>query len=263
MFREQLEQTYYGKILGVRREYSNLNPVAASLLVWRSKLHTRVHRSRIDGYPLPKQGSAIIAGNHQDKTDNYKICIAVVRDAHRLIRAVAKKGSLVRGFSESPEFLKTIESGTPPSKYSAMKAYVLKGMGVIPVDRENPSLRFFKETDAVINSGQMLGIFLQPHWYRDCFLRNLQVGAATIARRHPDIPIYLCASSGPPYGKDKLTILQPFTYNQMAQELGRRPDVGELTIMFADSIARFQPQSVQDDWQTRRPKELTRLTSSK
>lgn len=116
-------------------------------------------------------------------------------------------------------------------------------------------------SDAVINSGGLEGIFFQAHRYEDCVLRNLEVGAAVLARRHPDLPIYLCAFSGPPYGNDSLRIFEPFTYNQKKIELGRQITAGELTIMFAEILVQGLPEFSQRDWETRREIELARLTA--
>jgi len=260
--REQTERAGCRALLGIRKEFPELDPVSAALLILRSRLHVLKHRSKLNGSLFPEQGPAIVAGNHQEDADSYKICVQVVK-SHRLIRAVVKRGLVEEGFSESKDYLKTIEDNTPSKKYNYRRASVLKGVGSIPVNREDPGRQFLEETDAIIKSGQLLGIFLQPHRYNDCFLRNLQLGAATIARRHPNVRIYLCALSGPPYGEDKLTVLQPFTYAQKANELGRKIGVGELTIMFADAIAKHQPLPVWKDWQTRRAEELTRLTAYK
>lgn len=258
----ELKEAYLQCTLGIRPDFPELNPLAATLLIANSWLHVLRHQSVIDGYPFPKKGPAIVTGNHQCIADNYKVCIAGVKSG-RLIRAVAKKGLVVKGFSESEGFLKTIADETAFTQYNPINAFVLRGEGVVPVDRENPDRKFLRDTDEVLRLGGILGIYLQPHRYKDCFLRNLQVGAATIARKHPDIPIYPFVLSGPPYGKDKITILKPFTYNQKVKELDEKISVGEFTIMIADLIAQNQPLRVQEDWQTRREQELKRLTSSK
>ena len=251
---------YYQYVLGIRKEFPELNPVAATLLIAKSRAHVIKHKSRIEGYPLPKRGAAIFAGNHQYQGDNYKICIAGVDQADRLTRAVVKKSLVVEGFSETDEYLQSIEAKIDSFEYRPLMAFVLKGVGSISVDRENPDRSFLEVTDAVIKSDQMLGVFIQPHRYEDCFLRYLQVGAATVARRHPDTPVYPCAFSGPPYVEDRLTILEPFTYNQKVKELNRRISVGEFTILVADAITSAQPYIIRADWKTRRAVELARLT---
>ncbi|MBI4039185.1 hypothetical protein HY384_04505 [Candidatus Daviesbacteria bacterium] len=254
---------FYNKILGIRKEYPELNPVAAALIILRSRLHVLTHRSIIDGYPLPEKGPAIITGNHYGEEDNYKICVAAVRSSGRLVRPVAKKNLVVPYFSESRDYLKSIGAEDDSFPYKPLNAYVLRGLGSVAVNRENPGRDFLKEVREILYSGQLLGLFLQPHRYRGS-LQHLEPGAAGLAMRHPDIPIYPCAFSGYPSGHDRLTILQPFTYNQIRRKLGvGKISPAELTIMIADAIAKVLPCPLPNLWIARRQEELNRLTAKK
>lgn len=255
------QDVYYKYVLGIRKEYSGLNPIAATLLIARSRLHATIHKSRIEGYAFPEDGPAIVTGHHIEEADNLKICIAAVNSG-RLIRAVIKKGLVVEGFSESAEYLKSIEAEDDSLDYRPLTAYVLKGEGAIAIDREKPTLSFLRETDAVLDAGEMLGIYIQGHRYKDGLLKHLQVGAAVIARRHPDVPIYPCAFNGYPYGEDRLTIVEPFTYNQKLRQLGREISVEEFTIIIADTINSARPYVFRQDWKTRRAEEFAKLTKS-
>jgi len=257
----EFKEAYLKCALGIKQDFPELNSLAATILIGRSYLHALTHQSIIKGYPLPTTGPAIVTSNHRASGDSFKMCIAGL-ESHRLIRAVCKKGLMVRGFSESPKYLCSIRDNTPSAQFNPLEAFVLKGEGAKPVNRERPGRNFLRDTDEVLNLNGILGIYLQPHRYKDCFLRNLQLGTAVIALRHPDIPIYVMVSSGHPYGRDKLTILKPFTCNQKVVEFRRKISAGELTIMMADMNAKNAHPVVQEDWRTRRPQELARLSHS-
>ncbi len=258
-----VETFYYEKFLGVRKEYSELNPLAVAIFLLTSTFHTVKHISILEGYPLPKSGAAILTGNHHRDADIYKGCILVRHTAHRLgTRAVVRKSLIDPESRESEEYLKKIGNKQDDlNKPNPMRAFVLRGLGVIPIPRDNPGHDFVKKIDEVLKSHQISGLFLQETRNEDCLLRNLQTGAAFFARRHPDVPVYPLAFSGPPDGPDKVTALKPFTYAEISN--GEKISVGELTIMIADMIASALPQRVQKDWETRRPEEFQRLTPPK
>lgn len=262
---EQAERTYYHE-LGIREEFppSVANVVAITLLLATSKFHVWRHKSIIEGVEnLPKQGPVILASNHQDEKDTYKISIAVTRSG-RVAQAVIKKGLVVKGFTESDRYLAEIGALGDNFKYKRLNAFVMERVGVIPIDREKPDYKeFIEESDKILTTGRQEIMFLQPHRYQDCILRNLQVGAAVLARRYPNTPVILMASSGPPVGPDKLTILPFVTYNGIKASLGRkRIGADELTVIFGDMLAPNLPKTAYNDWlQTTRTAEFNRLTS--
>lgn len=260
---EQIEAIYYGKILGVRKEYPKLNPLAAGLLIWKSQSYVRKNNCVIEGYLLPSTGAAILTGNHHRESDIYKGVQAARLLAGRLgTRSVVKASLIHRNSRESKEYLESIgDKQDYINKYSMGRAFVLRGVGVIPILRDNPGHDFVRQGDGVLRSHQIFGSFLQETRNDDCCLRNLQTGAAFFARRHPEVPVYPLAFSGPPDGRDKVTVLKPFTYAEISS--GKKLSVGELTIMIADMIASALPQRVQEDWKTRRIEEFQRLTSPK
>lgn len=282
MFKEGLGQVYY-QMLGIRERPQNPNPavipvagtsielppsvanaVALTLMIATAKFHVRKHKSIIEGVEnLPKQGPVIFASNHQGEQDTYKIGYAVASSG-RVLQAVVKKGLVVKGFTESDKYLAEIGALRDNFKYKPLNAWVMKRIGVIPLDRENPDYKEFTEgSDKILTACQQELMFLQPHRYGDCVLRNLQVGAAVLARRYPNIPVVLMASSGSPVGPDKLTILPGVTYNEIKASLNRRTiNPIELTLIFGDRIAPELPKTAYEDWlQTTREAEFRRLTS--
>ncbi len=259
---EQAEKGYY-RALGIRKEFPELNPLAALLLVIKTKNYVRKHHPIIDGAPLPAIGGGILTGNHRDEGDIYKALQAGIITAGRLTsRAVVKRSLVYRDSLESPEFLASLGNKTHElNDFNPIRAFVLLGTGVFPRLRDVPPDRdFIRQIDGLIDSGQLWGCYLQLTRYDDCLLRNLQIGAAWFARRHPDTPVYSLASSGPPDGPDRITVVKVGTYNEISAKHGRKVGVGELTIIYADMTAKFLPQRVQTDWLTRREIELSRLT---
>lgn len=265
MLIEGLVEAYYHK-LGIKEEFppSVVNAVAMTLIFATSRLHVRKHKSIIEGVEnLPRQGPVIFASNHQGEADTYKICAAVA-ESSRVVQVVVKKGLVVKGFTESDSYLAGIDALGDNFKYKRINAWVMRRMGVIPLDRENPDFKeLIEESDKIITAGRQELMFLQPHRYEDCILRNLQVGAAVLARRYPNTPVVLMASSGSPVGPDKLTILPGVTYNEIKADINRRRiNPIELTIIFGDMIAPKLPRTAYEDWlRTTKEAEFCRLTS--
>lgn len=246
-----------------RQDFSGTNPVAVGIFIAKSLIHAVFNRSIIEGYHLPGTGPVILTGNHHREEDVYKGCLAGLRDGRLSTRAVMRKSLVDPDAKESAEYLESIgvkndDLNTRPSR---MRAFVLRGIGAHPILRDNPGLGFVRWGDRVLESGQVLSIFMLPTRNEDCLLRNLQNGPAFFARRHPDVPVYPLAFSGPPDGPDRVVILPPFTYAQKVRESGRGISIEELTVMIADAIVEGLPLRVQQDWrETTRAAELTRLT---
>lgn len=262
MFKLEAVESIYYHLLGIKKEFPKLNPIATGLMMAKVSLYGKEHHPIIEGYPLLKEGPFIATGNHFRESDIYKVG-AVARRSHRLIRAVVKKGLVVKGFREAESYLRNLgEDALHENDYKALTAWVLKRIGVIAIPRDNPGINFIRQGQEVLKT-QGLGIFLQPTRYADCILRNLEMGAAYFAKLNRNVPIYLMAFSGPPLGNDKITVFKPFTYANKEREYGRELSHAELTIIFADMLVTGLPENSQLDWATRWPKELKRLSSPK
>lgn len=248
----------------IKREFPELNRVALGLLVATSMSHVRKNTSIIEGHALPSNGPAIVVGNHRAEDDNYKMTAVAVRTG-RFIRPILKKGLVVKGFSESQAYLRSIEA-EESLRYKAVMAFVLRGVGAVPVDREHLDVNLFmRQTRQILKSSQMLGLFIQPHRYEDGSLRYLQQGAAILSMRHPNIPVFPFTSSKFPDGTDRLTIHKPFTYREKVQEnKDRRLTPEELTVMIADMIAEGLPEEPKNHWLNEgRDLEIKRLAASR
>lgn len=238
---------------------------AIGLLTARSILHVKLHNTITDGYPLPRSGPFIATGNHFETSDTYKGHYVGFVLAGRLIRVFIKRSLVTKGAVESDEYLASLGETKEMAikEYDPLKSFVIRGMGAIDLLRDGVGVEALRKGSLELTCDHGLAILLEPHRYSDCSLRNLQPGAAYIARKFPDVPVYPVAISGPPHGPDKITVIEPFTYNQIAKELGRNLSDGEFTVLMADRTATGLPESSQLDWQTRRETELVRLTSSR
>ncbi len=257
MLLNEVERAYY-HLIGIRKEYPKLNPLAAGLMELGIVMHVLKHHSIIDGQRLPREGAAILTGNHCSKADPYEAGMTG-RRAGRLIRTVLKKSLVVEGAYESPEYLKSIGDKEDPTEYSPLNAFVMRGIGSIPILRDKPGRDFIRICSQALDSNQLVGIFLQSTRDEEGFLRNVEPGAAFLATRkkYHETPVYPLAFSA-----NKVTILPPFTYNQLRNQLGREIEIPELTIIIADRISDALSGPVQTDWQNRREDELARLLTT-
>lgn len=255
-----VENAFY-HVVGIRKEFPELNPIAAVLMKAGANRHVAKNHCIIEGYPLPQAGAAILTGNHYSSKDPLIACYAGLSMAHRLTRTVAKKSLVVRGAYESAEYLESIGDKSEAADYSRLEAFIMRGVGVIPILRDDPqsNIAMIRQCYQILDTGQLLGVFLQASRDEEGLLRNLQIGAARIASRpkYRDIPIHAFA-----FSKDKTTLVEPFTYNQLKKELERDIDVPEFTIIIVDRIAVHLPKEVQEDWKTRREVEFARLRAA-
>lgn len=258
---EQAERAYCQGILGIRKEFPELNPLAAGLLIAKSAIHIRIHGSIIEGYPLPTQGAAILTANHHREADTYK-GVQIGRAAGRLIRPVLRKSLIYPNSEESAEFLLSIgDKQDKLNKYDPLRAFVLRGIGAIPIMRDNPGHDWIRTCKAALQANQLLSVFLQFTRHEDGCLRELQGGAALLMKMHPNIPVYPVALSGAPDGPDKATVLKSFTCAEKEAEYGRKLDYVELTIITADIIADALPERPKQHWLKTRVKEYQRLAA--
>ncbi len=250
--------------IGVRKEFDELNPVSALFMKIGAMRYISKHNCLIDGYPLPNFGAAIITGNHNEEANSYEAAVAGLK-VKRLIRTVVKKSLVVQGAYESDEYLKSIGDKKDPQEFNWLKAFVMKGIGVIPILRDNPGINFARICFQVLDSNQLLGIYLQDTRDEEGLLRNLKKGVASFAsmKEYRDTPIYEIA-----FSENRATILEPTTYNQTLTKIREEEplrdaiSVAEFTIILADRLASALPQEVQDDWKNRRESEFAYLEAA-
>ena len=244
------------RLLGLRKEFPELQWGAAAQLSAASAFHILKHRTAIEGYPLPEKGAVIVTGNHRDDGDSREIWWAAMTTAHRVLRPVVKMSLIVEGATEPEEYLKSIDALEEEGfgVYNNRVASVLKGIGAIGVMRNNPDREFLRQCHKVLGNDEMLGIFLQPS--RNQYLKHLQQGAANLARMYPNAVVCPIA-----FGKNRVKLLEQFTYAELSEREDRKISPAELTIMIADMVARELPEDVQKDWVTSREIELARLST--
>lgn len=254
-----IEAGYY-RVIGVKKEFPELNPISAAFMKIGAEMYVRKHNVVIEGHPLPKDDAAIVTGNHIKSKDPHIAGKAGFMSG-RLIRTVVKKSLVEKGAYESREYLESIGDHEERAEYRFIEAFTMRGIGVIPVLRDTPAsnIAALRQSYKVLDTGQLLGLFIQDTRDEEGLLRRLQPGVAHVATRpkYRDIPIHAIA-----FEEDRTTLLEPFTYNQERDRLGRDIDIPELTVIIADRIAAALPQRVQNDWVDRREQELTRLRAA-
>ena len=256
-FTEPLERIYLQRVLGIRKEFPELRPVPPTLLGIGVLLHLMKHHSVVEGYPLPREGAGIMAGNHFLQSDSYEAALAGWKSG-RLIHPVVKKSLVEKGAFESDEYLASIGDKGDPAEYDPINAFVMTGIGAIPILRDNPGIAYIRACRKILDSDQLLGMFLQPSRDEKGFLRNLMPGVAYLASMKPyrDTPICLFA-----FSEEKAIGLKHITYNQLSNKLGKELSVAELTIIFADRIAQALPRRAQNNWKQVRKNEFRGLAA--
>lgn len=238
-----------GRLNECRNELRDTNLAGVALLTAASLTHALTHQTVFDGHPLPRHGRFIVTGNHLSSHDALK-GHALALKSGRLLRVVVKQSLIERGATESEEYLATlgdsIEKAT--AEYKPFTGFALRSMDVISIlrDRVNNGLNPRINGDLALGLG--VAIFLQGHRHADNSLSNLEPGAAIIARKHPDVPIHPLAFSAPPFGVDRVSGIEPTTYNHLKQQYGRTLSLGEITIIIADMVATGLPEGARNIW---------------
>lgn len=245
------------RFLGINIEYEQTDKKALRALVYASQLYGKINGLQIEG-ALPKEGAAILVSNHTGNTDIFRGCLACVTTSQRIIRGVARESLLDLSVKESDEVL---ERTGKKGKFDPMTlpliaptiAFILNGIGAIPVQRgserdSDKDKRFLRTTDEILESGQMLGLFMQETRVKAGDLSNPFPGAGVIARRHPDVPIIPITILNKRFG-NKMIIGEQTTYKQLAQESDHKLSPAEATALIGDRIAQNHHEIVRIKWQ--------------
>lgn len=253
------------RFLGINIEYEQTDKKALRALVYTSVLYGKISGLQIEG-ELPKEGAAILVSNHTGNTDIFRGCLACTTTSQRIIRGVARESLLDLSVKESEYVLKRtgklgkFDPMTLPLVTPTI-AFVLNGIGAIPVQRgierdSRKDKQFLKTCDEILQSGQMLGLFLQETRVKEGDLRNVFPGAGIIARRHRDIPIVPITILNKRFG-NKMIIGESTTVNKMGEESGHRLGVREIIALIGDRIAQNHHPIVRIKWEAEdRPKFL-------
>lgn len=255
------------RFLGINIEYKKTNKLALAGLVIISEIYKQATGFTVEGQ-FPPEGPAIIVSNHTSSTDIFRGCIACIETAHRVIRGVARE-SLLDPSIEDPKDV--LEETGKTGAFKLMKsplvtqtiAFVLNGIGTIPIQRGKKRDRikdrkFLLTCDEVLNSGQLLGIFIQQTRVKEGDLRNPFEGAGVLARRHRDVLIIPVSILARHFGNNMI-IGESTTYNQLVQKTGHKLAPIEVAALIGDRIAENLPPSIKERWAREdRPRFLSR-----
>jgi 1-acyl-sn-glycerol-3-phosphate acyltransferase len=148
-----------------------------------------IYRVQVEGLEnIPREGGAIVCGNHFDARDPIMVGIT----ANRPVQFMAKQELFKNG----------------------LFAWVLQGMGVFPVKRGQPDRAALKHSIDVLNSGACFGIFPEGTRNRTGQLGKAEPGTA-----------YLAAKSGAPVIPVGITSRYKF-FGPIIVRYGRPVDLG-------------------------------------
>lgn len=265
---ETPEQKVFEKT-GIRIESKDVKPWAISTLYRLSQAHNFISHPIISGKTPPQDGPVIWIGNHTSNLDSIESFETARRTTGRHIRTVVKRSLVDPFFQESQKIQdRTGKSDRFLAKLLSLpltypQARLMRGLGVIDIDRGNPDRTFLKRTDAILDNKEMLGIFLQETRHKNGLLEDLMTGAAIIARRHPDVPIVPLGIWTPlDDGNRRVNIGAAFSYNELLADIPTgRLSIAEVTAAMGDRIAALLSPRAQIHWQQTRFQELQRLAN--
>lgn len=216
---------------GVRLEDPGFrNPIAlAAISLTEAASH--IWGIEVEG-SLPRDGSALLVLNHSYWRDGVVAEYLGIR-AGRTIRVVARDTLINPNLKDEPEVLERIaekkDEETDDEKNPGLgkrigrrvfaKAFVMAG-NPVPVHRGKPSREFLEKIDEILESGQMLGVFLQETRTPQNDLSNAMPGAGYLAKKFPDLPVYVATITNSKIGLGKLSVKieDPFTFNSLSPD---------------------------------------------
>ena len=209
---------------GVRLEDKGFrNPVALAAIPLAEAV-SRVWGIEVEG-SLPKDGPALLVLNHSYWRDGVVAENLGIR-AGRTIRALARDTLINPYLKEETGVLeRTGKDASEEDKKPGIgrrvfaKAFVLAG-NPVPVHRGNPGPEFLKKVNEIIGSGQILTVFLQETRTPQDDLSNAMPGAGSLARKFPDVPVYVATITNSQIGLGKLSVKieEPFTYSSLSPD---------------------------------------------
>ncbi len=247
---------YGSEHLGIQVEMDTLTPLAAlttfaiiAMLEVRSDIHGALNR---------KTGAAIVGFNHQDSiVDTFTIPLLARREK-RSVRMVAKHTLVDPHAQEDPEVLSRTgkmgdwlnrKPGEPPSRFALRQAEFYRAVGVIPIHRGKPDSEAIRNIEGALAKGQLVGMSLQETRRPANDLLDMKPGVAMLARRNPDVPVYVVSINGrlkTLFSKRaQVHVSEPFTWNTLPEE---HRTFKKATVYMAGELARTLPDALKTKW---------------
>ncbi|MDR2904117.1 MAG: 1-acyl-sn-glycerol-3-phosphate acyltransferase [Clostridiales bacterium] len=166
---------------------------------------------------IPKNGGFIVCSNHMSVKDPMVLGVFIKRP----LSFIGKKEIFKKKFF----------------------SLVLKGLHVIPIDRENADMATFKTVIAQLKNGAGIGIFAQGTRVKELDLKSAKAGVALFALK-ADVPIIpVCISSNyKHFSKVYVNIGEPFFLNQYKGAKIKTEGLNEITetVMLAISKLKIE-----------------------
>lgn len=253
MFQERLHQA-----IGIKREYPT-NIVAVATMIGLSRLYGRITGLRVEGHPLPAEGSWIYIYHHLDILDPFRLYCATLSatrgpDGEQALarnpRAIAK--STLFGIPELAKIKeRTGKKDILNSNNRLVGALIrviigslLYGNGHFPISRGTDDHAAKTEINQTLASGQGVVMSIMESRDKTGGLKGIKKGVAMVVKTHPDIPFQLLGISKEPH---RVNIGNPQTYNAIKDERGNL-NLRDLTLLLADGIAELLPEPIQKRW---------------
>lgn len=248
------------EIFGLRFEDEELTAYGPLLLMMAAKFAAWRRKSIVYG-ELPKSGPGIIIANHESSLDGPILFEAVWRKVGRILHPVVKSTLLHPGMEEDEKVLSRtgkqddLNTGKKDFK-SYMRAWAVRGVGAIEIDRSGTKLQTFKQISRRLRAGQLVGISLYETRGPIGDLRAAQRAAALVVRANPDVPVFLVGLIGTnTKGKVTVQIDKPITYTQLLNEINvgaeikrKHLDAEALTHIIATLMADLLPDELKREW---------------
>ncbi len=222
------------------------NPVYANWQKWLDRAWGERARITEEG-KLPYTGPALFIATHT-RTESTAILPWISADlVRRPIQVVAKDTLLYPALTESEKVVERTgsDNGGIVSRKDLFFSKAAIAANSIPIERgdfgEENKARF-RDIKSILDNGHLIGFFLQESRIKDGDLTNPMVGAAYLAYKNPEVPLYLVSMAKTRYPLLKLVpsrapslrIRNIGTYNQIAEN--KRPGLRELTDIFTENL---------------------------
>ncbi|MCL5433080.1 MAG: 1-acyl-sn-glycerol-3-phosphate acyltransferase [Patescibacteria group bacterium] len=227
---EKFDPLLSRSIQGIKEVPAGIAEIAKP--VGTKALHHTTYRSldafyRLTGRPivegaLPEEGPSLTVPNHRKAADIFMLFWLMTKHTGNFPTYVVKDTLVDTDVQEEPEVLeRTGKTDVLNSKSSAavnarkVLAGFIRQFPTIPVHRGQPARDFYSRMDRAFQNGENVIMFGQETRDPKDDLLAVMPGAAFIARRHPDVPVYVMGVSESETGRDIVRVANPFTCNQL------------------------------------------------
>lgn len=240
------------RMLGVRKETDRISwfPTLVTQATFKLYCDSIFHHVDVIG-ELPREGLAFAVSNHKEAGDILKGAFAGMKLAGRMFYTLSRKTMLDPDYEEPEKYRKDDFLYKAPRWLRSFGAYVMRGVGSIPVRRGEISLETIRGFNQAVKDEVLIAIFPQETRQKDGSLRGMKGGAAYFITKHPQMPIYPIAMFCSPEGKDTVRVGRRLILEEILHHPSFRNDLDQraaISLFIADEIADMFPYEPRRDW---------------